>query len=312
MESISSLIRDAGTGDPLARSMEAVLESGLVVFTRDSHGRFVQLSPVLNERLGMGDARGAREPGDTRTYDVSGRALSGNEYPGTITRSSGTAQHEVLLQLECGDDSMWMQMSTMPLERTPDGWSVLTVGADVTALVEARDAASRAASVRGALLEVGAVLADGRVTRTELVELLRKPMAELVADGNVLLTWQDGDEFEMTPVHRGFGTGLAARRGRLSQLQRDRWQAGGAHVNQDVQLTDIYGASVVAELELPFRSVVIAPSSLADGSALGALVMNHPEPDAFEMWQIESLELAGRLLARTLHGTSGWAERRSA
>ena len=127
---------------------------------------------------------------------------------------------------------------------------------------------------------------------------------QMVADGNVLVTCQDGDEFEMTPVHHGFGTGLAARRGRLSQLQRDRWQAAGAHVNQDVQLTDIYGASVVAELELPFRSVVIAPSSLPDGSALGALVMNHPEPDAFEAWQIESLELAGRLVARTLHGTS--------
>lgn len=41
MESLSSLIRDAGTDDPLACSLQAILESGLVVFTRDSLGRFV-------------------------------------------------------------------------------------------------------------------------------------------------------------------------------------------------------------------------------------------------------------------------------
>lgn len=304
MDSLSSLIRRAEPGDPLAKALAAILDSGFVVLTRDGAGRFVQVSEVLGSLLAIGDGRGDMYTRELRYYDSDMRPLPLSEVPPQQVRTSGRRRRGELNLLETAGGRVWMQQSNLPLEQTAEGWSVLTIGADVTELVERAEAAERAVAVRGALLEVGAMLANGSVTRTELVELLREPMAELVADGNVLVTCQDGDEFEMTPVHRGFGTGLAARRGRLSQLQRDRWQAAGAHVNQDVQLTDIYGASVVAELELPFRSVVIAPSSLPDGSALGALVMNHPEPDAFEAWQIESLELAGRLVARTLHGTS--------
>lgn len=228
---------------------------------------------MLHERLGLGDARGAREPGDTRTYDASGQALSGNEYPGMITRTSGSPQRERLLRLESGSGSMWFQISTMPLERTSDGWGVLTIGADVTATVDDREAAQRAAAVRGALVEASTKLVDGQVTRTELVELLRAPMAMLVPDGNVTLMQQDGNEFEMTSIHHGFGAAARAGRAHLSSIMLERWRGP---------------------------------------EALASLMATHPEANGLDGWQIESLELAGRLVRAALYSDESWSERRSA
>jgi hypothetical protein len=133
-----------------------------------------------------------------------------------------------------------------------------------------------------------------------------------VPDGNALLLRQVGADFDMTPVYHGFGASLNARHSHLPAEMRERWSQPQAHVNQDVRETDMYGARVVAELENQFRSVAVMGYSSVALSQLGALGMHHPEANAFDAWQIESLELAARLVGRALYGGAAQAERRSA
>lgn len=186
----------------------------------------------------------------------------------------------------------------------------LGTDARVTDLVAARDVARRATRVRGALIEVAAELATGPVTQAELVKLLREPMAMLTPGGNVTLMQQDGDEFEMTSIHHGFGATAPSGRARLSSILQDRWRGPNAHVNPDVQATDIYCARVVAELDDEYRSVVVAAAG--GPGAMASLMATHPDADGFDQLQIESLELTGRLVRAALYSDASWAERLSA
>jgi hypothetical protein len=312
MEALSSLVHRAEPGAPLARALGAILDSGLVVTTRDGAGRFVQVSDVLGQRLGIGDRRGAVHTNEIKYHSDDGRLLSVSEVPAQQVRTSGQGRRNELNRLETADGVLWMQQSHLPLEQTAEGWSVLTIGADVTELVEHRTSAEQAVSMRGELLRLSVELAERSVGYEELVELLREPMAALVPEGNVLIMRQMGSDFEMTTVHHGFGASLQRRRSHFPAEMRERWSAASAHVNQDVRETDIYGARVVAELENPFRSLVIAPSSSPNLEQLGALAMHHPEPEAFDRWQIESLELTARLVSGALHSDDIEDELRSA
>ena len=68
-----------------------------------------------------------------RVFNSEGRLLAGSEYPASITRRTGAAQRDVLTRVVSDDDRhLWLQLSTMPLERGAEGWSVLSVAADVT------------------------------------------------------------------------------------------------------------------------------------------------------------------------------------
>ena len=310
MEALTSLIRRAEPGDPLAQAMSAILDSGLIVMTRDSEGRFVQVSAVLGERLSLGDGRGDLYTREMHYYDGHERLVAVSETPAQQTRMSGRGRRNELNRLETPGGEIWMQVSNLPLERGPEGWSVLTIGADVTEIVAARDAARRAASVSGMLVELGATLVERRVTDAELVELLREPMAELAPAGNVLLMRQDGSEFETASVHHGFGTEARTGRAHLSSILRERWRGPGPHVNQNVQETDIYCGTVIAELDDQYRSVAVAPAGGPE--ELAALMATHPGVDAFEEWQIESLELAARLVRAALYPGVSRPEQQSA
>ncbi|MBT5774714.1 MAG: hypothetical protein HOH95_10125 [Dehalococcoidia bacterium] len=310
MESLNSLVRQAGPDDPLGRAMEAIIDSGLILFTRDRAGHFVQLSEVLGALLGMGDVRGSLQPGDTRILNSEGRLLAGIEYPATIARMTGRAQRNVLRRIERGNSHAWALMSSMPLERTVDGYTTLTIGTDVTEIVDARDSARREAAVGGALAEVGIALAGHRMREAELVALLREPMAALLPTGNVVLALRDHDELELLPVHHGFGAAIHSGRRHLAAELRERWTGSTAHVNLDVRPTDIYCGTVVAELDDPFRSMAIAPCGVVDERA--ALIASSAEAGAFDGWQIERLELAARLVGAALSSDERWAERRSA
>ncbi len=312
MEALSSLVRRAEAGDPLAKALEAILDSGFVVLTRDGAGRFVQVSEVLGSLLAIDDGRGDMYTRQLRYYDSNKRSLPLSEVPPQQVRTSGRSRRGELNLMETAGGRVWMQQSNLPLEQTAEGWSVLTIGADVTELVERAEVAEQAASARGALLRLSAELVGRTVTYEEMVTLLREPMAALVPGGNALLLRQVGSDFDMTPVYHGFGASLNPRHSHLPAEMRERWSQPHAHVNQDVRETDMYGARVVAELENQFRSVAVVGYSSVDLSQLGALGMHHPEANAFDAWQIESLELAARLVGRALYGGAAKLEQRSA
>ncbi len=301
MQSLTALIRGTRADDPLALALEALLDSGLIIFSRDTQGNFVQLSEVLSDRVGIIADAGTSQPRNLRVFDENGRLLPGSEYPAAITRRTGEAQRDVLRRLVSDDDrEIWLKMSTLPLERGPEGWSVLTVGTDVTDLQEQITTAQREVAARGALLELSTRLTPERTTIEELIAAFADPLELLLPERNVFLALRDGDEFETTPLVHGYGNPIIPSRARYTEDQRTRWTSRSAHVNLDVQDTDIYGARVVAEFSYQVRSIVIAPCYPHGGDRVGAIVALADSPGAFTDDQIATLETAARMLGGAL------------
>ncbi len=306
MDPLTSLIRDAGPGDPLGVALQAVLDSGLMLWSRDSEGQFVQLSETLAQQAGLLAQRGDSQPPNMRVFNEEGRLVPGAQYPASITRATGKAQKSVRMRLVSDDDrEIWVQMSTVPLERGTGGWSVLTIAADVTDLqCELVDLRARN-EAQASLVQLATELAGRTVSFEEASELLREPLTALVPEMNVGLGQQTGTEYESVMLHQAYGTPRSGDRGRFQDAQRQRWSAAGVHVNQDVRDTDIYGASVVAEIPTPLRSLVVAPLvGLPDGR-LAALWAHSERPHGFSEWQVQGLELIGKLLGNALERDDG-------
>ena len=301
MDPLTSLLRDADPGDQLALTLAAVMDSGLILFSRDSDGRYVQLSQALADEVGLLAQRGDMLPRNMRVFDVEGRLLAGSEYPASITRTTGKTQRSVRRRLVSDDGRWtWLQMSTMPLERGSGGWSVLTVAADVTDLQDELVALRAETAAQQSILRLATAVAGRTVTFEEAVELIREPAAALVPEMNVGLGRQVGQEYEAVMIHQSYGTPRPGDRGRFQEAQRRPWSDSVAHVNQDVKDTDIYGASVVAEIPTKVRALVTAPLfGLADGE-LAALWVHSERPHGFSEAQIEGLELIGRLLGASM------------
>ena len=307
MQPLTALIRGSQPDSPLARALDAILDSGLIIFSRDTEGHFVQLSDVLSARTGIVAASGDSQPRNLKVYDENGRLLPGSEYPAAITRTTGAAQREVLRRLVSDDGrEIWLKMSTLPLERGPEGWSVLTVGTDVTDLQERRLTAEALSTARGALLDLSERWLTQPPDGDEIVDALREPLALLLPGANVLLAHHVGDEYVTTPVLHGYGPALASRRGRYASDQNPRWMSRETHVNPDVQDTDIYGGNVVAEYSNRIRSIVVAPCLGAAGR-IGALAVTAPEPDAFSPDQIATIEVAAHIVGRAIDGADALA-----
>lgn len=299
MQSLTALIRETRADDPLARALEALLNSGLIIFTRDTEGHFVQLSEVLSTRAGIIADAGTSQPRNMRVFDEDGRLLPGSEYPAATARMTGNAQRDLLRRLVSDDDrQIWLKMSALPMERGPEGWSVLTVGTDVTELMDQIEANRREIDGRGALLKLSQTLDQEHLGHAALIDAFREPLETLVPGANISFAVRDGDEYVTTPLMHGFGEPITPARGRYMDEQRDRWTAKQAHVNQDVQDTDIYGAKVVAEFPNAIRSLVIAPCFGSNDEHTGALVAYADRPGAFTVDQIMSLEFLARLLGR--------------
>ena len=301
MQSLTRLIRDAAADNPLARALEAILDSGMIIFSRDNEGRFVQLSGKLTERAGLIAPAGASQPRNMRVFNSEGRLLAGSEYPASITRRTGAAQRDVLTRVVSDDDRhLWLQLSTMPLERGAEGWSVLSVAADVTDLVDDLESTRREVAARGELLTLATSLAGPPRTCAGVIERLGSVLATILPSANATLVSRHGMQFHSEALQHGYGTPFSETGGRFTEEQQRRWSADRAHVNLDVQDTDIYDSRVVAEMANPVRSIVIAPFGANPAGHVGAIVVLGEQPNAFSDDRIESLEHLGRIAGHAL------------
>ena len=100
MEAPSTLIRRADAGDPLAKALAAILDSGFVVLTRDGAGRFVHVSAVLGSLLAIGDGRGDVYTRQLRYYDRNKRFLALSEVQPQQVRTSGRSRRGDLNLIE--------------------------------------------------------------------------------------------------------------------------------------------------------------------------------------------------------------------
>ena len=131
LDALSS--EDEGSALGVLESLLA--EAGIVVSLREHDGRFVYASPVLREQLGDSEPTGSLAMERARFYDQSGRELSRIHHPAQQVRRSGVAIRQLGMSVEHPEAGhRWLLVSYLPVERGPEGWSVLAVGIELSAV----------------------------------------------------------------------------------------------------------------------------------------------------------------------------------
>jgi hypothetical protein len=136
--SLREALAQIGTTVDPARLLDLLAsESDMFLMLRDHAGRIVygNRSVEQPQRPPPPDVIGKHHLPGRRFFDESGRELAILEHPAQVARITGIAQRNVRLtiRLESGDHRC-LQMSYIPLDQGDDGWSVLSVGCDVTEL----------------------------------------------------------------------------------------------------------------------------------------------------------------------------------
>lgn len=302
MRSLSSLAGGSGSGDELARVVRALLDSGLVVTIRDGGGRFVQTSPVFGQIVGIDmDMRGQTRVDGLRFFDADGRELAVREHPAFIARATGEPQRNRLVGYRTRDgDEAWLQLSFIPVDRGPEGWSVLGVGTDVTALHERVADLETGATARERLLEFAARAAGGGHTWRDVAAAIEPALAAALPTANVFFGVVVADGLRIEPVLQRFPNEFDGRTVRLSAEAASRGASGETHVNADVRDTDIYGDRVMAEWKAPFGSIAVVPMYRTDGTWFGSLLALEPARHGIGPEQVRLLESAARVSALAL------------
>jgi hypothetical protein len=302
VRSLSSLVGGSEAGDDLARAVRAVLNSGLVVTLRGGDGRFVQTSPAFCRLLGLeGDYRGQTGAEGLRYFDATGRELPAHEHPAHIARTTGEPQRNRVVGYRTREGAeAWLQISFLPLERGPDGWTVLGIGADVTAHHRRRTEQESAVAARNRLIEFAAGPSREARRWSEVAGGLAPVLETALPTANVFFGMVAGGVLQIVHVLQRFPNEFDGRTVRLSAEAASRGASRHTHVNLDVRDTDIYGDRVMAEWRAPFGSIVIAPMYRNDGGWLGSLLALEPARHGIRPDQVNLLEAAARVSATAL------------
>ncbi len=315
MKPLTSLVRHAEPGDPLAQAVGALLASGLVVTTRDGAGRYVQLSEAYGKELGIQglEGRGSTFLEGYQFFDADGNELPRMEHPAHVARITGVPQHLQVSGVRAPNGrEAWTVNSYMPLERDEDGWQVLTVGVPLPRSVfhpPTQEAARE--PFQRPLLEFALAVAGARMCGEQLAEAMR-PAVEAIADDPLsisLLVLREGmlhllpvvryTDVPVTPVMRMGGEAAV------------RWQMNETYYNPNIGEADVIGDRVVIELAHPVRSFAVIPLKGVDGRRVASIGVTAPVPHAMSPQQRCALEqlarLAGPALAEGLQEPpEGW------
>ncbi len=302
MRSLSSLVRGTGTSDPLARAVAAILDSGLIVAVRDGGGRFVQTSPPFGQTLGVTtDIRGRDRVEGQRFFDADGREIAAREHPAFIARATGEPQRNRLVGYRTRDgDEAWLQISFVPLERSAEGWSVLSIGADVTALHRRAQELEAALEARDRLLAFAAQAAVESMSPAEVAAAIAPVLARALPTANVFFGLVSPEGLAIEQILQRFPNEFDGRRVRLSAEAASRGASARTHVNLDVKDTDIYGDRVMAEWRQAFGSIAVVPMYDADRAWIGSLLALEPARNGIRPDQVRLLESAAAIAARSM------------
>ncbi|MPZ98865.1 MAG: hypothetical protein GEU80_05900 [Dehalococcoidia bacterium] len=304
MRSLSSLIHSSRDSNELARSLEAVLESGMVIAVRDSGGRFVQSSRAYGQALGTDeDVRGNIRLEGQRFFSPDGRELPLREHPSHIARTTGEPQRNVLIGVRRAAAEAWFKISYMPVDRGPEGWSTLSIGADITAEWTRMRAAEVDAARGRQLVDLALRVAGRRSTPERIAGALVETIAASLGGTSLYLLIRDQTDLRVIAVRNAFGPRIDATSTSVPLTDEDasRWYSGVTHVNLDVRDTDVYGGKVAMEWMTKPGSLVIVPVPNPAGEApRAALVASAEAHHAFTTQQIEALEQAAQLISPAL------------
>jgi hypothetical protein len=306
VRSLSSLASGSGDGTELSRVLAALLDSGLVVAVRDGAGRFVQTSPVLGRLLGIDeDVRGRTRIDGLRFFEASGREIAAREHPAFIARTTGEPQRNCTLGYRSRDGAeAWLQMSFLPLERGPEGWSVLGIGTNVTARQRRIIDLEAGTAARERLIELAASSAGGQRTWSDVASAVAPALEDALPTANLFFGIVAPEGLHIEPILQRFPNEFDGRTVRLSAEAASRGASAQTHVNLDVRDTDIYGDRVMAEWSAPFGSIAVVPMYRSDGSWIGSLLALERARHGIRPDQVQLLESAARVCAVALERAS--------
>src|SRR5690606_32322478 len=134
------------------------------------------IATLLRGEEGRADALGQTHIEGQRLFDESGHEMVRSDHPALIARRTGIPQRQRIFGIRSvNGPEAWVQLSYMPLEATPDGWSILGVGT-ILPRPGYRTPVERAqehSSYSGPLLQFALEIAGARLPRAELAQRMR-------------------------------------------------------------------------------------------------------------------------------------------
>jgi hypothetical protein len=265
-------------------------ELGLAVSLRDPGGEAQLLTPAAQG--------GGGNLTHLRFFAEDGTEIPLIRHPMHIARTSGIPIRSTVLGLNGkAGTRRWYQTSYLPLGGGAKGWSLLSVGVEVTRIVEGRRAAEERAEGLEALLLLLARSLVGASPDLGAMAATCVPFAERISPhGRMVLAMREGDALTVRTVLDRSGMDESRERLPLIGDVLEHWRSTELDVRQELRDIDIYANRVVGSLRKPFRSVVVVPV-VVDGNRVASLAAVDPRPHAYSDAQIEVLARAGELLA---------------
>jgi hypothetical protein len=301
VRSLSSIIRDAEDGDLLARSLAAIVDSGMIVTLRDAGGRFVQVSPVFAQALGVRQGgRGHERVDGHRFYDAQGRQLAMREHPAYLARVSGAPQRNRLLGVRNAEREAWMLMSYMPVEQTSHGWSVLGIGSDVTSLVQRLHGLEARATVAESLLALALRATSATLTTTEATSAVTEALHAALPQVEFGLLLCTDTELLLLTSHDASGRACGRRSIPLTDDVVARWATARPHLGHDLREVGVGPGTPLDDWARGARSLVVAPAFDADGGHVASLVAIARGGEILGADHVRVIETAARLVGPAL------------
>ncbi len=300
MQSISSLLHDRDPNDPLVRTLAALLDSGLIVATRDGAGRFVQMSDVYGSALGVeADVRGSGFLSGQRFFDLSGKEITRAEHPAQVARMSGIPQRNRILGVRAPNGrELWFQASYVPIQQEPGGWSVLTIGVPLERSAFQAPQTSSAGDTEP-LLAFAEAVAGRRLPPARVAAHLADVVDAMLPDqASCALLWRRGSVLQIERVRSNVSG--QPRPVRLAGEAARRWQMPGTCYIPHMRDTEPIGDRVAVEFDPPVRTFALVPAPDAAGNRVASIGIMHPDTDALSSEQICTLERLGRLAGAAL------------
>lgn len=305
MRPLTSLVRRADPDDPLAQVVRALLDSGLIVTTRDGAGRYVQLSNIYGRGLGIEglESRGKVIAEGVELLDAAGNVVPRMAHPSQVARLSGEPQRLALGGARAANGhEMWMLNSFIPLDRDEDGWQVLTVGVPLPRSVFNPPTAFQqdAAPFQRALLDFALAVAGTRLDQAQLARAM-EPAVRAILDEPLsasLTMVRDGWVY-VEPIARSTSLFPPAPL-RLSEESALRWRMTETYYNPSMGGAEVLGDRVVIEFPCAIRTYALVPMMDGHGRRVGAIGTTAPVPHALSPGQIGALEHLARLAGPVL------------
>ncbi|MEZ4504022.1 MAG: GAF domain-containing protein [Dehalococcoidia bacterium] len=278
------------------------------IAVRDGEGRFVSAGTIgerhpdffsEEERRGV---IGATDWPTMRYIGPDGHELRRLDHPAHVARLTGQPQIGKLIGLRApSGETKWFFGDYIPMRPSEAGYEVISVVMEATEAAVSHTRATRRGLALEALLDLAPRLMAMPTSLQALAAELKNAVSTILPRTHTTVARWD-------PASRSFLSSMITEQPGLIPVASStpatadvRALLTATHVNNDVQLTDIYGTRVIGSDEVPARSICTVPV-MHDGEVVGALGAFAQSAGYFNSYRVDLLERLAQLLGPALNG----------